>query len=206
VIQNRLAGVTVYQTQDDAWRPIQIRFGLTAGQVSQALAAGSLVPRPSLMDPLRPEPEVQSYVFDRDFGTNMRKLRQVAQFAVPAPGPLLAGLRLADAALVRVRGPGHAVDSGYVAGLTYSADPDQLGTGERELTVSAASPRLGAGANYAAEFSNGSARLVGPGYDARLTGSGSAILRYHRAYVLVAPNWGLPSNQWRPLLSRIGRS
>jgi hypothetical protein len=107
--------------------------------------------------------------------------------------------------LTETRGPGRLVDAGYLGSLFYSADPEHLGTGERLLAVEAASPRSSAGDSYRRFFATSPDRLVGRGYDARLTDSG-VILRYHGIYVLVRPSWEMSLPGLRAILSRVARS
>jgi hypothetical protein len=205
VFEGHVNSMAVYLTAAGAWKSIRSRYGLTADRVDAALRRGDSVDRPSLMDVPKLDRQTRAYVFVRDFATDVPRLRRAVHFRVPAPGPTLAGLLLADVALVQFRGPGRLVDAGYVAHLAYSADPAHLGTGERQLGIDAASPRSGAAGTYKAAFLASHRRLVGPGYDARLTDSGT-ILRYHGTYVLVFPRWDLPVGQLREILSRIGRS
>lgn len=204
--EGRVSNVAVYLTAPDAWKPIHSQYGLTPEQVDAALSGGDRVDRPPLMDLPRLERPPRAYFFVRDFGTDVRRLRQAAQFPVPSPGPTLAGLRLARVSLTQSRGPGRLVDGGYVANLFYSANPEHSGTGERQLAIFAASPRSSAGDSYRMSFTASSTRLVGPGYDARLSSRGDTILRYHGIYVLIFPRIDLSARQLRTVLSRIGRS
>jgi len=206
LIDGRLSDVAVYLTAARAWRSIHARYGLTPGQVDAALSGGESVDRPPLMDLPRLDRPPRAYFFVRDFGTDVRRLRQAAQFPVPSPGPTLAGLRLAHVSLTQSRGPGRLVDGGYVANLFYSANPEHSGTGERQLAVEAAWPRTNAGDSYRMSFAASRLRLVGPGYDARLTSSGDPVLLYHGIYVLVSLRVHLSVSQLRTVLSQIGRS
>jgi hypothetical protein len=205
LIEGQLSNVTVYMNAVGLWKPVTTRYGVTAEQVSAALSSGDRVDRPSLMDipnlvrPSRP------YYFVRDFGTQVRVLRRAARFPVPAPGPVLAGLQLAHVTLSQTRGPGRLVDGVYVASLSYSADPEHIGTGERQLGVESASVRSPAGDSYRQFFATSRRRLVGRGYDARLTDSG-VILRYHGIYVLVFPRWDASLAELRAVLSKVARS
>lgn len=206
LIDGRLNDVAVYLTAARAWRSIRARYGLTPGQVDAALGGGDSVDRPPLMDLPRLDRPPRAYFFVRDFGTDVRRLRQAAHFPVPSPGPTLAGLRLAHVSLTQSRGPGRLVDGGYVANLFYSANPEHSGTGERQLAIFAASPRSSAGDSYRMSFTASSTRLVGPGYDARLSSHGDTILRYQGIYVLIFPRIELSLGQLRAVLSQIGRS
>jgi len=206
LIEGRLSNVTVYLTAADAWKKIQHWYGLMPEHVDAALSGGDSVARPQLMEVPKLDRATRGYLYARDFGTDTGRLRKAAHFPVPAPGPTLAGLQLADVSLLQSRGPGRLVDIGYVAYLVYSADPDRIGTGERLLGLDAASPRSGWGGSYRDFFVRSRTRLVGSGYDARQTSDGRVILRYHGSYVLVAPNWDLPLSQLRAVLSKIGRS
>jgi hypothetical protein len=205
-IEGHLSNVTVYLTAADAWKPIHLQYGLLPDQVDAALSGGDNVARPALMEVPRLDRATRGYLYARDFATDTGRLRKAAHFPVPAPGPTLAGLRLADVSLFQLRGPGRLVDIGYVAYLVYSADPDRVGTGERMLGIDAASPRSGWGGSYRDSFIKSRTRLVGPGYDARLSSDGRAILRYHGSYALVAPNWDLTLGRLRTVLAKIGRS
>jgi hypothetical protein len=158
VIGGQVSNVTVYPAAVDAWRPIHIRYGLTSHQVDAALAGGDRVERPPLMAVPRLDRTTHAYLYARDFATNVLMLRSAARFPVPAPGPSLAGLRLADVQLTQSRGPGRLVERGYLARLVYSAAPDRLGTGERQLYVEGASPRSGAGDSYRRFFAASTVR------------------------------------------------
>jgi hypothetical protein len=206
LIDGRLNGVTVYSAAARAWRPIRSRFGLTPDQVDAALAAGDRVDRPELMDVPRLDRSTRSYFFRKDFGTDVRALRKAARFPVPSPGLTLAGLRLADVSLGQSRVPGRLVDGGYVADLVYSATPDHLGTGERQLSVDAAPSGTAAADSYKRFFLAGGQWLARPGYDARLTPDGQAILRYRGLYVLVFPRFDLPLSDLREVLRKIANS
>jgi hypothetical protein len=206
LVEGQVSNVTVYLTPAQAWKPIHIQYRLISEQVDAALCGGDNVDRPQLMEVPKLDRATRAYLYARDFGTDTGRLRKAAHFPVPAPGPTLAGLHLADVSLLQSRGPGRLVDIGYVAYLVYSADPNRIGTGERLLGLDAASPRSGWGGSYRDFFVKSRIRLVGRGYDARRTSDGRVILRYRTSYVLVAPNWDLPLGQLRAVLSKIGRS
>jgi hypothetical protein len=198
--------VSVFSTTTAPWKRIHLRFGVTSEQADAALAAGDHADRPPLMDIPRLDRTTRAYLFVRDFGTDVRALRKAARVPVPSPGLTLAGLRLADVALTQSRGPGRLVDGGYVANLFYSATPERLGTGERQFAVEAASPRSWAGDSYKQSFLSSPRRLVGPGYDARLTSDRQAILRYHGIYVLLFPHFDLPLSALRAALRKVANS
>jgi hypothetical protein len=207
LIEGRLSNVTVYLTTARAWKPIHSQYGFTPEQVDAALDSSQRVDRPRLMDIPSLDRPTRAYFFVRDFGTDVGRLRKAARFPVPAPGQTLAGLQLANVSLSQFRGPGRLVDGGYVASLFYSANPDHLGRGERQLALEAAWPRTNAGDSYRRSFfAASSLRLVGPGYDARLTSTGDAILRYQGIYVLVSLRLDLSVSRLRAVLSQIGRS
>jgi hypothetical protein len=206
LIEGHLSNVTVYLTAADAWKPIRVRYGLTPEQIDAALGRGDSVARPQLMEVPKLDRATRGYLYARDFGTDTGRLRKAARFSVPAPGPTLAGLRLARVGLLQSRGPGRLRDIGYVASLVYSATPDRIGTGERRLALDAASPRSGYGGSYRDFFVKSRTRIVGRGYDARLASDGRVILRYHGSYVLVDLNLDLSPGRLRAVLSKIGRS
>jgi hypothetical protein len=206
LIEGRLSSVVVFSAAAHAWRPIRLQYGLTPERVDAALAAGDRVDRPALMDVPSLDRSTRQYFFAKDFGTDVRALRRAAGFPVPSPGLMLGGLRLADVFLGQSRGPRRLVDGGYVATLTYSATPDRLGTGERQLGVYAAPPGTSAADSYRMFFRSSRQRLVGPGYEALLTPDGQAILRYRGMYVLVFPQFDLPLTELRAALSRVANS
>jgi hypothetical protein len=205
-VEGQVSEVTVFSTTSVPWKRIRLRYGVTREEVDAALAAGDRADRPSLFDVPKLDRTRRAYFFVEDFGTNVRALRKAARFPVPSPGLTLAGLRLADVALTQSRGPGHLVDRGYVANLFYSATPDRPGTGERQLSVAAASSGTGAGDSYRQFFLSSRRRLVGPGYEARLTDDGQAILRYRGIYVLVFPQFDLSLSGLRAVLGKVANS
>ena len=194
---------SVYPTAGLEWRRIHEQYGVTARQAAAALAAGSLVPRPALMDPPRPRSNgTNTYQIEVHFGTNVAKLRRAAHFWVPSPGLTLLGLKLADASLMTVLGPSRAV-SGPLALVDYSADPAREGTGEHDLffNVTPATSRIGQ--EDAAFYRKSRNRISGPGYQARFVNNGEPLFRHEGSYILIVPqNWTPTPTQWRVAVAR----
>jgi len=201
----RLIERSTYSASAQQWRRIHEEYGLTAGSTEAALAAGEIVVRPGLMN--APPPRWNgpgTYQSELHFGTDVQAQRRAAGFWAPSPGLKLDGLRMADAALLRIRGPWGA-DSGPVALLVYSADPAREGTGEPELGLDATPSTSSWGRSYAAFFAKSRTRLVGRAYDARLVPP-QVILRHRGTYVaIVAHGWTPTQVQWRAILTRVVR-
>jgi hypothetical protein len=94
LIEGHLNRLVVYVTGATAWKPIHEEYGVTEAEVDAALDAGDHVQRPSLMNVPNLDRPSHPYYFVRDFGSDVGMLRRAARFPVPAPGPILAGLRL----------------------------------------------------------------------------------------------------------------
>jgi hypothetical protein len=202
VIEGRLGDQTLYRRVADAWTVIHERYGLTAARTLAALKSGETVARPTLMNVPKPDPH--EYTYSRDFGTDLAALRRAARFPVPSPGLRLDGRVLAHVSLDRVEtsnvGPGNLAD------IIYSSNPAKLGAGDTEVLLDVAPPDSPFGSSYATSFADSRQRIPGPGYDARITSDGDAILRYHGSYVLVRLGENASDGRWRTVLRRIARS
>jgi hypothetical protein len=200
VTEGRLGDQTLFQHVGDAWTVIHERYGLTAARTLAALNAGETVARPALMTVPKPDPN--EFTYSRDFGTDLAGLRRAARFPVPAPGPRLDGRVLAHVSLDRVEtsnvGPGNLAD------IVYSSNPAKLGSGDTEVVLNVAPPDSPTGSSYATFFAKSRHRISG--LDARITGDGDVILRYHGSYILVRLGENASDSHWRAVLGRIARS
>ncbi|HEY2542934.1 MAG TPA: hypothetical protein VGH92_07740 [Gaiellaceae bacterium] len=199
-----LSELASYRRASAAWFPVRLRYGLTLAAARTALSAGERVSRPSLMTPPQPSWHLSTYTRVWDFDTDIDLLRRSVSLQLPSHIAVrVAGLRLADLAQVRTRGPGPR-DTGLSAMITYSSAPTRLGTDDHELILNAAASSTEMGDTNAMLFKRTKNALFSRAYAARLVNDHQAIIQYRQTYIALTATWAPTRSAWRALLLQLG--
>jgi hypothetical protein len=170
-----------FRTAAEAWSLVHEQYGVTRAEVSAALAAGDLLPRPAVMSIPRRDP---TYFIDVEhFGRDVASFRRAVSWWVPSPQRSVAGLPLDDDQLLQ-------------SPLFGRLATEEYRTGARLLSFQTPTP----GSDWArasAHFFRLSRRRLDD--DARFTDGGLIVRRGATYVTVVTQAWSPAPSQWQAI-------